>query len=207
MKSNTLLIIVIGSVLVAAGALKWRLNRKAAVRQALLDEAAQNSASLYAFAEREYGSLGTTTDEIFNHEDSKILGALNYRIGQKAVARITEPELRLLAVYCLWGEVHNGGFDQYFFNSSGNDSEAALAGLKELGAPAAAALLERAMYAFPGGKPPADRKQRVALMAKLRKKAEGVWEQCDKEFYALKEDLSQLMLTYAKQKRDEIVLP
>src|SRR5208282_5162255 len=103
-------------------------------------------------------------------------------------------------VYWLWGEVHNGGFDQYFFNSSGDESEAALAGLKEMGAPGAAALLERAMQVFPGGKPPAERQRRVALMEKLRKKAEAVWEQCDKEFYALKEDLSELMLAYAKLK-------
>src|SRR6266404_7423146 len=207
MNKLTLLIIVIAAGLIAAGVLKWRLGRKAAARQALLDEAQQNSASLDAFAEKEYGSLGATTDEIFSHEDTKILGALNYRIGQKAGARITQPERRLVAVYWLWGEVHNGGFDQYFFNSSGDDSEAALAGLKEMGAAGAAALLERAMEVFPGGKPPADRQQRVAVMDKLRKQAESVWEQCDKEFYALKEDLSELMLAYAKQKRAEIVLP
>jgi hypothetical protein len=177
------------------------------MRQALLDEAQQNSAGLEAFAEKEYGPLGTTTDEIFRHEDSEILGALNYRIGQKEEARITQTERRLIAVFWLWGEVYNGGFDQYFFNSSGNDWEAALEGLKEMGVLGAAALLERAAAAFPGGKPPADRQQRVQAMVKVRKQSEGVWEQCDTEFYALKEDLSDLMLAYAKQKRGEIILP
>jgi hypothetical protein len=174
-----LVIILIGVGLIAAGVLKWRLRRKAAARQALLDEAQQNSASIEAFAEQEFGSLGTRTEEILSLEESQILGALNYRIGRKAPARITQPERGLVAVYWLWGEVNNGGFDQYFFNSSGDDSEAALAGLREMGAPGAAALLERAMGAFPGGKPSTHREQRVALMAKLRKQAQGIWEQCD----------------------------
>jgi hypothetical protein len=206
MKSATLLIVVISAALVAAGA-KWRLSRKAAARQALLDEARRNSAGLEAFAEREYGVLGTTTDEIFSHEDSKILGALNYRIGRKAEARITHPERRLVAVYSLWGEVNNGGFDQYFFNSSGDEAGSALAGLKEMGALGSAVLLERAMEVFPGGRPPADRQQRVRTMDKLRKRAGDPWEQCDQEFYAVKEDLRELMLAYAKQKRGEIILP
>lgn len=205
MKNVTLLIISAG--LVVAGALEWRRSRKAAARQALLEEAQRNSAGLEAFAEREYGSLGTTTDEILSHEDSKILGGLNYRIGRKAAFRITEPERRLVAVYWLWGEVNNGGFDQYFFNSSGDDSEAALAGLKEMGAPGAAALLERAMQVFPGGKPPAECRRRVRAMEKLGRDGEAAWERCDNEFYALKEDLHELMLAYAKQKRAEIVLP
>ncbi|WP_163324627.1 DMP19 family protein, partial [Enterobacter hormaechei] len=44
----------------------------------------------------------------------------------------------------LSGEVHNGGFDQYFGNSSGDQYQAARAGLRELEAEDALALLERA---------------------------------------------------------------
>jgi hypothetical protein len=162
---------------------------------------------LASFAEKEYGPLGTTTEEIFSHEDSKVLGALNYRIGQKPETRITETERRLIAVYWLDGEVHNGGFDQYFFNSAGNDSEAALAGLKEMGASGAAALLEQAMAVFAGGKAPADRQRRQQAMEKIRTQSKPVWDRCDNEFYELKEDLGQLTLAYAKKKKAEIILP
>jgi hypothetical protein len=110
-------------------------------------------------------------------------------------------------VYWLDGEVHNGGFDQYFFNSAGNVSEAALAGLEEMGAVGAVSLLERAMGVFPGGTPPADRQRRRQTMDKIRKKSKSVWSQCDDEFYELKEDLGQLALAYAKKKKTEIVLP
>src|SRR5438309_1676310 len=123
MKHLTVLGLAIGVVLVILVVLKWRQTRRANIRHALLQQAEQASAGLAAFAEKEYGPLGTTTEEIFSHEDSKIMRALNYRIGQKPEARITEGERGLVAVYWLDGEVHNGGFDQYFFNSAGNGAE------------------------------------------------------------------------------------
>jgi hypothetical protein len=76
-----------------------------------------------------------------------------------------------------------------------------------MGAPGAAAILERAMAVFPGGKPPPDRQKRQQVMDGIRKQSEAIWEQCDDAFYALKEDLSELMLAYAKNKRAEIILP
>src|SRR5438093_490965 len=207
MKNVTVLIFVIVVVLAIAVVLKWRQGRRASIREALLQQAQQAGASLAAFADKGYGQLGTTTEEIFSHEDSKILGALNYRIGQKPETRITETERRLVAVHWLHGEVHNGGFDQYFFNSAGNDSKAALEGLREMGAPAAAALLERAMGVFPGGQPPLDRQERQQVMDKVRTQSKSVWHQCDDEFYELKEGLTRLSLAYAKKKKAEIVLP
>ncbi|HWQ93772.1 MAG TPA: DUF4375 domain-containing protein [Clostridia bacterium] len=207
MKNLTVLILVVVAVLVISGVLKWRQIRRANLRQALLQQAEQASAGLEALAEKEYGQLGTTAEEIFSHEDSKILGALNYRIGKKPETRVTETERRLVAVYWLDGEVHNGGFDQYFFNTAGNDAEAALAALKEMGAAGAASLLDRAMGVFPEGKPPADRQKRQQAMDKVRVQSKSVWNQCDNEFYKLKEDLGQLTLAYAKRKKAEIVLP
>src|SRR5438128_2542556 len=84
--------------------------------------------------EKQYGAFGKTTDEIFSHENSTnsfdILGALHWRLGQKSDARgersLTDTECRLVAAYWVEGEVNNGGFDQYFFNPSGDNAEAAL---------------------------------------------------------------------------------
>jgi len=168
-----------------------------------------------AWAQREYGPLGSTTDEILSHEsdDKKgnVLGALFYRIGQKAESRgqnsLTETERQLCAAHGLEGEVMNGGFDQYFFNSTGNEAEIALAGLKAMGATAAAALLERAMAVFPDGQPPSDRQRRLEAMTKMESRSKPVWDQCDREFYDCKEDIGALCLAYAKKKRAEIVLP
>ncbi|MEW6304801.1 MAG: DMP19 family protein [Verrucomicrobiota bacterium] len=186
-----------------------------ALIQAMLEQAQVAAQRMAAYAEREYGPLGSTTDEILSHENDdkkgNVLGALFYRIGLKAESRgessLTETERRLCAAHGLDGEVNNGGFDQYFFNSTGDAAETALAGLKDMGATAAAALLERAMAVFPGGKPPVDRERRQEEMEKIESRSKPVWDQCDREFYDCKEDISELCLAYARKKRAEIVLP
>jgi hypothetical protein len=57
---------------------------------------------------------------------------------------LSEAEKLYFAVQLLEGEVYNGGFDQYFFNSSGSYYRYAVLGLKELEAAQALALLEEA---------------------------------------------------------------
>jgi hypothetical protein len=192
-----------------------RTKQQNALIQAMRAQAEMAAQRMAAYALREYGPLGSTTEEILSHENDdkrrNVLGALFYRIGQKAESRgegsLTETERRLCAAHGLDGEVNNGGFDQYFWNSTGNDAEAALAGLKDMGATAAAALLERAMAVFPGGKPPADRERRQEEMKQMESRSKPVWDQCDREYYDCKEDIDELCLAYAKKKRAEIILP
>ncbi len=176
---------------------------------------AQRAKKFDDYFEKQYGALGKSTEEILGHENATnafaVLGALHWRIGQKAEARgersLTHTERRLLAAYWVEAEVNNGGFDQYFFNSAGDNAEAALAGLKEMGAAGAAALLEQAMAIFPGGRPPADRFERQEVMQRIATQSKPVWEKCDSEFYKPKESISDMSLAYAKKKRAEIVLP
>lgn len=172
---------------------------------------AQRSKKVDDWSDKRYGSFGKTTDEIFSHENSAnsfdVLGALHWRIGQKPETRLTDTERRLLAAYWLEAEVNNGGFDQYFFNSAGDNAETALAGLRDMGAAGAAGLLERAMAVFPGGKPPADRFKRQEVMQQIESQSKPVWSKCDDEFYKRTERITDLSLAYAKKKRVEIILP
>lgn len=62
-------------------------------------------------------------------------------------------EQHYYAVCVLRGEVYNGGFDQYFGNSSGDCYASACAGLLELGATQMLALLEEARYVLFGTEP------------------------------------------------------
>jgi hypothetical protein len=61
-------------------------------------------------------------------------------------------EKTYFAVSCLIGEVYNGGFDQFFSNSSGEMYGIALAGLWELEANVSAGLLLRAKEVLFGGR-------------------------------------------------------
>jgi hypothetical protein len=165
--------------------------------------------------EKLYGALGKTTEEILSRENPTngliVFGALQWRIGQKADAHgegcLTDTERRLLAVSWVETVVNTEGFDEYFLNSAGDNAEAALAGLKDMGADDAAALLERAMAVFPGGMPPADRSKRQTAMEGIASQSKPVWDKCDEEFYKLKDSIDNLSLAYAKRKRTEIVLP
>jgi hypothetical protein len=201
MKNALIFLIVAVALVVVFGIPRWKQ--------------AQRAKKFGDYFERQYGALGKTTDEILSHENPtngfSVLGALHWRIGQKVEARgessLTDTERRLLAAYWVEAEVNNGGFDQYFFNSAGDNAEAALAGLKDMGAAGAAALLERAMAVFPGGKPPADRFKRQEVMQQIAAQSRPVWEKCDSEFYKPKESIGDLSLAYAKKRRAEIVLP
>jgi hypothetical protein len=201
MKNLVILLVVAVTLVLAFAIPRWRR--------------AQSASKVGAYFEKEYGPLGKTTDEILSHDDTntvyKVRGALNYRIGQKAEVRgeqkLTDPERKLLSAFWVEAEVNNGGFDQYFFNSAGDNADVALAGLKEMGAAGAAALLERAMAVFPDGKPPKDRSKRQEVMQQIAAQSKPVWGKCDSEFYKLRENIGNLSVAYAKKKRAEIVLP
>jgi len=99
----------------------------------------------------------------------------------------------------LEAEVNNGGFHQYFWNSSGNFARDALDGLKLIGAQAHAKLLQQAM---------AIRDKEEAHMD--AKKAEGTAEafsesarasalnKLDKEFYKLGDSLTKQRMKYVR---------
>ena len=58
---------------------------------------------------------------------------------------LSESERQYFAVGLLEGEVYNGGFDQYFFNSSGDYCQYAIDGLEQMGASTALKLLRQAI--------------------------------------------------------------
>jgi hypothetical protein len=69
------------------------------------------------------------------------------------------------AVCCFDGELYNGGFDQFFANSSGSYYQHALVGLEELGAQQVVELLRRAKQVlFDFAEVPTDTGQRRMLL-------------------------------------------
>jgi uncharacterized protein DUF4375 len=175
----------------------------------------QTSNAANDWNEQQYGSFGKTVNEILSHQTNTnaedILEALHYRITQKKEVRgeksLTDTERKILAVDWLKEEVDNGGFDQYFMNSYGDDAQAALAGLKEIGDTNRASLLEYAIAVFPTSQPPTSQDKRQTIMERIAKQSKPVWDRCDSEFYALTNNLTDLTIAYAKKKKSEIILP
>jgi hypothetical protein len=96
----------------------------------------------------------------------------------------------------LEAEVNNGGFDQFFFNSAGDEAAAIIQALEAVGASRTAGIVRRACERFPGGMPPADRFARQDVLETVSPDSEA-FEQEDAEFLAYEEDLAGLVAAYS----------
>ncbi|MGY0216354.1 DMP19 family protein [Endozoicomonadaceae bacterium StTr2] len=109
---------------------------------------------------------------------------------------LTEAEKTYFAVNILVGEVYNGGFDQYFNNSSGSQYRFAEYGLVQLGATHSLKLLRKAKQSLFENHPvPADQAQRQILIEKICPDAD--LDDLDTEFYKDHDDLDTRIEAFA----------
>ena len=114
---------------------------------------------------------------------------------------LSQTEKTYFAVSCLVGEVYNGGFDQFFSNSSGELYGLALDGLLELEAKESAVLLEKAKEVLFGDAPvPIDQAKRNEIMPTVANEFAPEWEQLnmlDKAFCRDPDKLAERCKVYA----------
>lgn len=108
------------------------------------------------------------------------------------------------AIWMLEGELNNGGFSQWMFNSYGDHAEFSIAALRELGADEAAKVCERFFSYLPGGRPLRERGARQAqLDAAVAALGEDTFDEAclvlEKEFYALEDDLRNRLLAFSQR--------
>jgi len=99
-------------------------------------------------------------------------------------------------VELLEGEINNGGFHQFFYNSTGDETSKVIQALKKIGALKAANIVERAAAKFPGGMPPTDRTKRQDLLLEQVDPRIKIFEKLDQEFFAYPDDLQGLLEKY-----------
>jgi len=100
----------------------------------------------------------------------------------------------------LEAEVNNGGFDQFFYNSAGDDTAETIRALETIGADTVADIVKRAAAKFPGGVPPKDRFQRQDVLHQVSPESDA-FDELDGEFYGYPDDLPGLLAKY-KDKPD-----
>ena len=98
----------------------------------------------------------------------------------------------------LEAEVNNGGFDQFFYNSTGDDTAETIQALETIGASRMADIVKRAASKFPGNMPPKDRFARQDVLLQVSPDGDG-FEELDGEFYGYPDDLAELLQKYASQ--------
>lgn len=127
----------------------------------------------------------------------------------RSLANLSVQEQKYFAVALLEGEVYNGGFDQFFSNSSGDYYYLAVDGLKELGALSSLSLVKEAADTIFGKRgPPVDRTERWQIMEAKTKRLSDVLtrfrqtsrlERLDKQFWEDPDQLGDRLSAYAEQ--------
>jgi hypothetical protein len=102
-------------------------------------------------------------------------------------------------------EVNNGGFEQFFLNSSGDYAQSVVDSLRRIGAAQAAELVEEAILLFGAAAPAADRDQRTAQMKSLGAAARDRWTILTKAFFKYPDNLAELLRRYVETNKSEFL--
>ena len=156
-----------------------------------------------------WGGNAPTLEEIWNIDDKvNFVVEMGYYTVRKCeygdnISVLTKPERVIYIVTTLDGEVHNGGFDQYFWNSSGDQANELVDAFIEIGAPQTAAICEKALSVF-GGHVPEDRDERNEVLDALDGDlVDEILSECDDAFYDYEEDLTELCYAYIMNNKDQ----
>lgn len=115
---------------------------------------------------------------------------------------LTEAEKTVLYIGMLEGEVNNGGFDQFFFNSTGDHCYEVLNACKIIGALKTADLVEQAIQHFPVLPVPKDLEIRREAMEDTSEATTDKWSSLDDAFYEYEDDIAALVVEYVKKTKD-----
>jgi HEAT repeat protein len=125
------------------------------------------------------------------------IGLLLEKMGEGDINKLTEPQRAYFLVWTLKCEVSNGGFAQYFVNSSGDHADETLDALAMIGALQTADILRRAMNLFGADGPSSDQDERHEQLAS-RDDAIAFLRELDTEFYKYPDRLLERLADYAR---------
>ena len=154
---------------------------------------------------------GESADEIFQlvgscRPDSLVV-AFEMALGRKAadvgIAALSQPERDVLAIEALEREVNNGGYGQFFLNSSNMYADQVVDALRRIACPATAAVTERAIAALGLRRPPTAETV-AAAMEHDDEKRDALLEECDQAYLASRENIAQQLLAYLLRQRDAV---
>jgi hypothetical protein len=100
-------------------------------------------------------------------------------------------------------EINNGGFNQFYFNSSGDFAHEIIDSLKAIGANTTAMIVENANNQFPDKIVPKNRTTRQEILSQIENKANEIWEELDQRFFSYEDDLNSLNLDYIRKNWNE----
>lgn len=123
------------------------------------------------------------------------------------IDRLNENERVIYLCFTFEGEINNGGFDQFFYNSAGDYTEETIDSLLKIGATKTAEFLKTATTVFPNNLVPQNREERQALLEEINNdETEKLLNELDNSFYAYEDDLLELEYDYVMQHNDDFII-
>ena len=117
-------------------------------------------------------------------------------LGLNGMDAISEKDKVVACVFALEGEVNNGGFDQFFFNSAGDLAFYAPEALRKIGAYKTAEIAEKANSIFGAEGPSPDWNKRNEVLQSFGEKHDDFLGELDDQFYEYPHDLYSLLEQY-----------
>ncbi|HKG05605.1 MAG TPA: DMP19 family protein [Pedobacter sp.] len=108
------------------------------------------------------------------------------------------------AIYINWGleaEINNGGFNQYYYNSTGQFARLAPEALKLVGAHQLASLTQAANEMYEREKEKITKDQDGSIEGFSKSYENNSLEKFDEQFYKLKESLSDLQIAFIRKNK------
>lgn len=117
-------------------------------------------------------------------------------------SKLTEPQKLFYLNQNLEREINNGGFNQYFRNSSGDNAFETIQSLKVIGANKTLAILQKAIDQFPDKTVLKERSERNKIIDQIEEDVNEVWDELDQQFFKYEDNLNDLNIEYIKQHKD-----
>src|SRR5271170_7166472 len=116
--------------------------------------------------------------------------------GREDFSKQVEAQKVFSAIWALESEVNNGGFLQYFSNSSGETANFAPTALRHIGAIRCASIVEQAIAAISSKPLPDSHDARQRILNSVGEAACAKLEELDKQFFAYPDNLTNLLFDY-----------
>lgn len=156
------------------------------------------------------GYSGQTVQQLIamkdNYRVGSLLLAIEAALARKSEGDLSEPERVILAVEAMEREVNNGGYDQFFTNSSRQFTAFLVRALELIGCPKCAVISADAISVL--DLPEHFDSDTVAAVAidlsdeKIKK-----LDECDSLYYANEESIEQQLFAFIEQHQHEVRIP
>ena len=117
------------------------------------------------------------------------------------LSELDEVEKTFIYIDILEEQVNNGGFDQFFFNSSGDFTYEILDAYKNIGANKTAKIIYDAIQAFPKLPISKDTQTRRNIMEDLSDEISEKWNKLDDKFYEYEENIMSYVIEYMRKNK------